>query len=343
MVLAYDETQPLAGPGSPPLSAPLRGNFQALLAGSYVNWCADPTYLIWTTATNSPHWALTGAGAALAREATILPGIGGFAAKVTAGGGAIGRLTQTILPASTFPVFMKGKEVSLGIWLYATTTPAARGFIYDGDTFTYTPLHGGGSVWEWKTVTKTLHASNATTLQIGFEAAAGTIAYGSGATPIPGAMKPYAYLPAPVTFATFRVGDEHGNIATGDPRHVLQFARPGIIRDVSAYVDTAPTGSDAILDCLTWDGTAYASVFGATKVVITAAQKFGSRVPDGTYERRCVTGLFGAGATAAAGGVAKLRWDQVGSGVNGANSAITVRVLQYARPWEAVLGITDIA
>jgi hypothetical protein len=345
--MAWDRTKPPAGPGSPLTSADIRGNWDALAqAVGDVNCVADPTFLIWAAgdAAAPTHWALSGAGAAVARSGTGLGDtvrkVGKFAAKVTAGGGATAILGQDLLTTTSYDDYLDGLVVSLGAWVRCSAATSARVGIFDGVGTSYSDYAPGTSVFTWLGATRTLDAS-ATRLTVRFEVAASQTGYLSGPTGVLGPVVPLYFKPCPMVNEHLRF-HVAGNLSTGTNIQGGEDSyRPAIVEDVHLSVKTAPATQAVIVDVNSWDGAAYTSMF-STRPQIAAAATRGSARPDTTYARRCLSFHSGS-ATPAAGGGLSFDIDQVGSGTVGADLTVHVRVKRYQRPLETFLGYNEIS
>ena len=197
------------------------------------------------TAVAPDNWTLIGAGAAAAREATIVK-MGSYSARLKAGAGANAYLRQLV----PWHVYWRGRELTLGAWGWADDVNRCGVAIWDGVGTSYSTAHTGGSTWEWLTVTRTIDAA-ATTLLIALYDYNGTAdyVYFDGATLVERSG---------VTLATPHVGDlallvgsykndttvsEHRNL-------VLQYG-----------ITASSSGNKAVTF-----GTAYSVVFGAWPV-----------------------------------------------------------------------------
>lgn len=332
------------------VSAELRDNFAALQASvGGVNLCKDPTFLIWAAgdAAAPTHWVTSGTGHAIARAGTGLGDtkrkVGKYCAKLTAGGGATAYILQNLLTTASYDDFLDGLEVSKGAWVWCASAGTARLVIDDGVTSTSSDAHSGGSGWEWLTVTHTI-SSSATKLAFGMSVGAGGVAYLSGVNKVLGGVPPSGYQPAPCVMSTLRFGVA-GDLTglTGTQIDTWLPGRPGLVQHVQLYSKTAPTGAAIIVDVNTIDGgAAFTSMF-STRPEIAVSNNAGGGVPDGTYARRCLAALVGVtGYPSSVGAFLTVDLDQVGSSVAGADLSIQVRVLQFASPMEAFLGITEV-
>ena len=95
-------------------------------------------------------WVLTGAGASVAREATIIK-TGTYSVNVTRSG-ATTLLYQTISTTRGI-AYWRGKTVTVGCWVYADAPTRGRIKIDDGVTQTTSSYHSGTPGWEYLTHT----------------------------------------------------------------------------------------------------------------------------------------------------------------------------------------------
>lgn len=342
--MAFDRTKPVSG--SLLQSAEIRANWDALgrsLGG--VNLLADPTFLIWPAgdAAAPAHWALSGAGAAIARTGTGLGDTarkhGKFAAKLTAGGGAFGYLTQVLLTTTSYDDGFDGLIISAGAWVKASAATSVRIRLDDGAAQTNSAYHTGGGAWEWLTVTHTINAT-ATKLEIELEVAAAQVGYMSAPAVVLGEVAPLYPQPPMAAIHTYEFVRLAGTLtATADKDRWLP-TRPGLILDTQLWVKTAPTGADLTIDVNTWDGAAFTSMY-STRPKVVAGQLRGGAQPDTTYARRCVTALFG-NPTVPNGGIVSYDIDVIGSGVAGADLTVRLLVLEFERPLEMMLGFSEL-
>jgi phage-related protein len=109
----------------------------------------------WENGTSSAptEHTLSGAGASVARESTIIKQ-GVYSAKVTRAG------ADTTLYYD-FPDYADylNRKMTFGCWVYATVASRARLSISDGVGSTESSYHAGGSDWEYLTVTHDIDAS----------------------------------------------------------------------------------------------------------------------------------------------------------------------------------------
>jgi len=98
---------------------------------------------------------LSGAGASVAREATIIK-IGTYSAKVTRGGAD----TKLYYDLPSYADY-RGKKVTLGFWVYATVADRGRISVDDGvSTASTSSYHTGGSSWEFLEVSHDVNPSS---------------------------------------------------------------------------------------------------------------------------------------------------------------------------------------
>lgn len=159
-------------------------SFQNLIKnGDFESWSAG--------ASAAPNgWGLSGAGASVAREASIIK-IGTYSAKVTRAG------TNLSLSQQILDTYYQGKIVTFGAWVYATV--ASRAALQVSDITVgaaQSSYHPGDSAWHFLTVTKTLGAG--TGVQVNLVVDTGdTSAYIDGAILVEGAVVP-AFSPRPL-------------------------------------------------------------------------------------------------------------------------------------------------
>jgi len=275
-------------------------------------------------ATDPAHFLSGGTGVAIARETTTVK-VGSMCIKIT-GGSTTSYIRQSLM--ETILPLLKGRDASLGAWVYASNSNSARLWIDDGVTKTYSDYHTGTPGWEWLDLTKLLSGSG-TKLHVGLDTGAGFAAYLDGLTAVLGAVEPSDFLPYPVSV---RGGTAHfpfaGDAATGTTKAFWGPGAPLIVESVHLEVGTAPTGAALIVDVNHWDGAAYQSMF-STRPQIAATKFAGEAAPDGTYRYRCFAAGHGNAIADARMGIDV---DQVGSTVAGAGLHVNVRCKQYARP-----------
>jgi hypothetical protein len=340
----WDKTKPPTNGAA--VSADIRANWASIeTAVGGVNLLADPTFLIWAAgdAAAPTHWVFTGAGATIARTGTGLGDtnrkVGPYAAKVTAGGGAVAVLEQQLLTTTSFDASFQGRSVSMGAWVRCTAGSAGRIRIVDGVNTSYSAFHTGGSTFEWLTISGHSISGSATRLTAAMEVAVSQACHLSGPTFVLGDIPPAQYMPAPVVYQVVNVFLA-GNATVAVTKYVAPIHRPSIVKDVQLMVfTTAPTGADLIVDVQGGAGTMF-TAGGRPKIVATQAQ--GGAQPDSaTYSRKCFSGMFGGGALT--NDFLRVNVDQIGATLPGTDLAIQIRLLQYARPLEAFLAFNEIS
>jgi hypothetical protein len=337
----WDATKPVTNE-KPLVSANIRNNWTALqqTVGG-VNLLADSTFLVWAAGDSAApsYWALSGAGAAIARAGTGLGDTsrkhGKFTAKVTAGGGAFAYLTQSLLTSTSYDDGFDGLKVSAGAWVRGTAASSCRIRFDDGFGTTSSSFHTGGGSYEWLTVTRTLDVA-ASKIEFELETATSQTCYMSAPTVVLGAVPPSYPQASRAALIEFHFPRVAGNLTTGADKERRLPSRPGIVLDVELAVKTAPTTQAVIVDVNTWDGAAFTSMFSTRPQVAAGANRGGAQ-PDTTYARRCFIGYFGS-ATPAAGGALSIDIDQIGSGTVGADLDVRVLALTFERPLEGFLG-----
>lgn len=153
--------------------------------GGFETWSGGPSVA-------PDGWILFGAGATIAREATIVK-VGTYSAKLTRNG-ADCFIYQDIQNSGGHNLaYWKGRTVTLGMWVWASVANRAFIQIGDGISATNSSYHSGSSSWEYLTVTRTI-ASNATNVYIlGYVVTGDTTAYLDGAKLV-SSLGPQAYL-----------------------------------------------------------------------------------------------------------------------------------------------------
>lgn len=316
------------------------------------NWVHNDDFLIWAFGDSVAPTAWTLSGVTCARAGVGLADTntkaGSFCAKLTRAG-VSGGLTQAVVGTGSMGVggvYLRGRDMSFGCWVYSATAGMVRIYLNDGVGSTYAEdsdantYHPGDSTWRWFSGTHTV-ALGATTVLIGasLENSNGD-AYISGATVIPSSVAPSAWVPC--NKSNFIVPMYlNGTLSVSTPKLWATFTRPAILTNMWAYVITAPTGADIILDFNNRDGAAYQSMFAGagSRMTLTPALARGFATPDGTYRYRCFEPLYAAALSDA--GLLSVDVDQVGSGTAGANLYVFARMLQYDRPQESLLAYND--
>lgn len=129
------------------------------------NNVVNGTMVDWAAGVSSPpdNWALYGAGASIAREETIIKN-GIYSAKIT----SVGAEASLVQDASLLEgiTYWKGKESTLGEWVYAEAANSVRIGISDGITTEYSSYHTGDSTWQWLVVSIVNISTSATVLNV---------------------------------------------------------------------------------------------------------------------------------------------------------------------------------
>ncbi len=158
----------------------------------------DLYFKVYTQDWNAPDgWSLDGAGATIAREATIIK-LGTYSAKLTRSGTNCDILRY--IHSEKGINYWKGRTVTFGCWVYATSASTSRVFIYDIAGINYSSYHTGDSTWQLLTVTRTV-SNSSTGLGAGVTVESNNVSsYFDGAMCVEGASafafsdKPAGYL-----------------------------------------------------------------------------------------------------------------------------------------------------
>jgi hypothetical protein len=159
------------------------------------NLLSNGDFECWSAGTDEAPdgWTLTGSGASVAKETTIIK-MGSASAKVTRAGYNCS-LNQAIHAVKGIE-YWKGRTIILGVWVYATVADRARIYIGDGVGASVSTSHSGGSGWEFLTITRTI-SSSATEVKIFCQVVTGdTSAYFDGAMCVEGSSA-FAFSPKP--------------------------------------------------------------------------------------------------------------------------------------------------
>lgn len=159
---------------------------------SFTNLLANSDFESWSAGVNvAPDgWILTGAGAAVAREGTIVKH-GSYSCKLTYGSGQI----DTYNTVSTSDYY-QGKTVTLAAWVKTSTASLTRIRVWDGVGGTYSSYHTGGGDWELLTAKHTLNAA-ASTLNASLFLDIAGVAYFDAVIMVEGSVCP-AFSPKPL-------------------------------------------------------------------------------------------------------------------------------------------------
>ena len=120
----------------------------------------------------------------LAREASTIKS-GTYSAKFTRSGSGAWFYQTWDDNAGHNIDYWKGKTITVGVWIYCSTSNAAYFWVNDGISSTDSTRHSGTPGWEFKTITKTISAS-ATECNIYFAVVTDTFAYFDGAIVVEG-------------------------------------------------------------------------------------------------------------------------------------------------------------
>lgn len=319
-----------------------------------LNLVGNDTFLCWPTGdTTAPaYYALSGAGAAVQRTGNGLADTnrkwGRYAARVTSGALASGVLTQTLVGATdiAFATALATQRIAFGCRVRCLSAGVASVRVHDGVSTTSSDFHSGQTTtgpesdgWEWLSGVHTV-GSGPTILNVlcQVDPNGGAIqAWFSGLTVVFDEIEPNDWKPALVTRKTLHFF-QSGNLTTGSQKAIFNVERPGMIRNVSVTVQTAPTGATIIIDVNVEDNAGnLTSIFAGsgTQPVIAINGFAGSALPDGTYSQRCIQ--VQAGSAHVQGGMVSIDVDQIGSGVAGANTAVTVMYESWNRPLDELL------
>jgi len=193
---------------------------------------------------------LSGAGASIAREATIVKH-GTYSAKVTRAGADC-----TLYHDLTSYLTYAGRKMTFGAWVYATVASRARLSIGDGVGTSNSSYHSGGSSWEFLTVTRDIDPS-ATRIRCGMEVNTGnTDGYFDGAILCDGDatftdLSPYVESWAPqgsYRLESYTVARRDGKIVPNLNFDTKAISLSGTV--VGNDIATSRTGMDAIVKAI---------------------------------------------------------------------------------------------
>lgn len=326
-----------------------------------LNYLANGDLLIWPNGdTSSPAYMTLGAG-------TISRNAGGPLAPICGDNWALlgpnSQLSAYLVPtgelnaANSRWAFLRGSKWSFGCYLYCSA--ASIGMMTAGDGVgsaqAYDIETGDATIqelaeWRWVAGTITIDdLANHIRVIISNTGGAGNVLF-QGLTMIPGDVLPTAYIPCPGRYhtLTYRVaGAIPNNISyAGAHTKIGSYApnRPAYIKDVRLDQDTAPATTATKVDVKVENGAGtMVSIFsgsaGAPTVAVGA--KHGSAQPDGTYQRRCLQGAFGALFPAGSKVFVDIGQTAVAVGDPGTELDANVRLFQYERPFEAFYEYND--
>jgi len=184
----YAKVYPKTVSGSPRLHLKDENGVEQELAsgGTGINLLPNGSFEVWEkgTSTAPAGWTVTGSGATVAREATLIKH-GDYSAKLTRSG------TDCHLSRDLYEeagkTYVRSRQFTIGAWVYATVASRVRLRVHDGTTPSYSSYHSGNSTWQFLTVTVTLGAS-ASVFQVGLAVDSGnTSGYVDGMTVVEGA------------------------------------------------------------------------------------------------------------------------------------------------------------
>ncbi len=331
--MSFDETKPPAG--GLLVSADHRNNFLATRQAGFINFVIDPLFECWPVddTTMPATWVLSGAGAAVSRDTLASRlGVGNMGPRITFGvASAIG--SQEILRTAEYDQFFDARVVTAGVFMHADAIGIAKVRIEDGvDLSEAANTAANPAAPEFIAVEHEVNAA-ATKLELQVRVDAAGACTFSGAVFLFSDIKPSRFIPSPVLRRTL-VHARRGEVFTGEvDRFTPQ--RPFIVEHVQLDMTAAPGGAAVIADVNQFDGAgAFTSMFtGPGRPRVAAGALQGGASPDGTYNRRCFIGSFGAGVPAQ-GGRIQTEIDSVGAGPIGDDLNIYVRYKAWMTPRE---------
>lgn len=149
------------------------------------NLLQNGSFETWENGTSSApsDWTVTGSGATIAREGSIIKH-GLYSAKLTRSGTDCNFTFDAF--ANLGRTYIQSRDICLGVWVYATVANRARLRLDDGTTVTNSSYHPGDSAWHFLTVAATV-GNSATSVKVGFQIDTGnTSAYMDGAVLVEG-------------------------------------------------------------------------------------------------------------------------------------------------------------
>lgn len=192
--------------------------------GDFESWSAG-------TAVDPDGWALSGAGATIARSTDEF--IGTYSAGVTRSG-APTYFTQDI---ADYPRY-QNRTVTMGCWVKTTQASAVRIRIADDADAVYSEYHTGGGTWEWLTVSYDVTATAAYLRAYGTIFTTDCTAYFDGAILVEGSVCP-AFSPKPLPDVGVGVADFVEDPSTQSFTNLLE---NGDFESWSAGAAAAPDG-----------------------------------------------------------------------------------------------------
>ena len=166
---------------------------------SFVNLLDNGDFKLWPAGDSSAPggWALAGAGAGVALEATEIK-TGLYSAKITYGSAAA-FLQNTDFNDTVFVNDLKGKTITAVCWAKTSAAGVGRIIIVDDSSTTSSSYHTGSDNWELLTVTKTIDAST-TNITIKIRTESAGFVYFDSVMIVEGSICP-AFSPKPLTGA----------------------------------------------------------------------------------------------------------------------------------------------
>jgi hypothetical protein len=296
------------------------------------NLLANDDFLVWHGSdTAAPaQWAL--AAGSIQRCGTGLADttskFGLFTARVTVVAPATA-LSQTMVDASDEPdgaVVAVGAfgTIGYGAWVKTSSPATARIGLTDGVSTSFSSYHPGDGTFVWLSGTLTVAAA-ATELTFNLDFADADTAYVTAATVVVSPVAPTQWIPAETRLVSVPIAYKSGAVSAALIPQYGYVGGTGLVTEVVAIADTAPTGQALIFNVEKGNSAGTATLFSAG-VSIADGQKYGQGTPDGTYANRC----FAANTTISGLMVATVT--QVGSGVAGSDLSIFALVKKYHPP-----------
>ena len=328
------------------ISGDIRANFLATRRHMYsANLLADPLQECWpdtdsgTGASLLAAWTLAGSGAALSRETLIVDRVVGDMSTRVTFGVAPAILRQDILDVASYDQYFDTRVVTAGCFLKTSTGSIGRIAINDGVTTTLSAFHTGGGGFEYLDV-EHLISSGATRITFELRVEGGGNVVFNGATFLFSDIKPDRFIMSPMARSTLQ-HTRKGGIFVGEVDRFLP-QRPFIVEHVQLSVSGVPVGSAALVDINQFDGSAFTSMFTPTgRPRVLDGEARGGAAPDGVYNRKCFTGIFG-NAASLAGQQIRSEIDSVGSTTPGDDLNIYIRYKTWLRPQEIFAGFSMI-
>lgn len=302
------------------------------------NLVMNDTFLIWGGGLAvAPSYYVWDSNGAVARN-TANKYIGAASLKITRSGTNVD-VYQDILDTGAFLDYLKTEqvEIAFGAWCKTSVASAAILTFDDGNTTT-TDTHTGGGNWEWLSGQHTLSgAADKLRIMMSMDGSNGDV-YWDGLYVCLSAQAPAEWKPTVKVYGTLFAPIT--GTQTGDGKFHYVFQRPAIIKDVAAWIETAPGGADVVtidVEKDTSGSETWASIFAAAKDIITGTAIYGDVAPDGDYDDRCFNGYSGASTPADA--VVRLNVDAMDG--SAADARFMIRCLQYLNPLEDFLARDD--